>query len=109
MKILNNFPGVQHYFYSSSDNTITSDKFQRLRKVLEENGVDKEDINELTSILKSEKPNVENMQLGEKANNWLLNVFAKSINGVGKINRNLSIHSIATIIKQYYNIYDTTE
>jgi|SRR4051812_45448384 len=104
MKIAINFPNVQHYFYNPN-NIIAADNLQRLRKVLEENGIEKEDINEVATIVKLEKPDIESRQLGERANNWILKVFGKVIHGVGRINPDLTIYSLATFIKQYYNLY----
>jgi len=103
MKILNNFPKVPRYFYTSD--TIPANSLQKLRRVLEENGVEKEDINEVITIVQVEKPDPESRQLGERANNWILKVFGKVIHGVGRINRDLTVYSLATFIKQYYNLY----
>jgi hypothetical protein len=101
-----NLLNLQHYFKSSDSIVTTKGNLSRLRKTLEENRVDKEDIHELISIVKSEEPDVENRQLGERANDWILKVFGKAVNGVGKINRGLRANSLATLIKEYYGIVD---
>lgn len=77
-----------------------------LNKAMDKQGVDKEDIRELDFIVRSEIPDFENLRLGETANNWILKVFGKVLNDVGKIRRNVSAHLLASTIKQYYGIED---
>lgn len=106
MKNINTLISFQNYFRRSLDLQINKGDVNKLYKVLEMHCVEKKDIIELIAILKSEKPDYENRQLGENANDWILKVFGKVINCVGKINTSLTANSLAVFVKQYYGIWN---
>jgi hypothetical protein len=87
----------------SNSNSIQKGDLETLKKELAEQGIDSEDINNLTEILQSENPN-EDKTLGENAMNWILNISKKALNGVGKIATGVSSNLLATLIKGYYGI-----
>ncbi len=104
MKISNILVNPRNHLYRSTNTVITEGNIYQLHKALEENCVEKKDIQELIAIVKSEKPDFENWQLAEKANDWILKVFGKIVNCEGRINRTLTANSLATIVKRYYGI-----
>jgi hypothetical protein len=82
---------------------ITKNDIEKLSSELQKQGIEKEDIEELTEIVQSENPNENNM-LGERSTNWILKIIGKSLNGVGKIATGISANILATMIKGYYGI-----
>lgn len=76
----------------------------RLQKELRNQGVDEEDIKEITEIVASEEPNQEKAILGQKSNGWISKVINKSLNGVGKIASGISSNLLASLIRQYYGM-----
>jgi hypothetical protein len=76
----------------------------RLQSELRQQGIDEDDIAEISSIVIEENPNVENDRLGEKSNSWISKIINKSLNGVGKIATGISANILATIIRQYYGM-----
>lgn len=87
----------------SNSISIQKGDLESLKKELTKQGIDSEDINNLTEILQSECPN-EDKTLGENAMNWVLNLSKKALNGVGKIATGVSSNLLATLIKGYYGI-----
>jgi hypothetical protein len=87
----------------SNSNSIQKGDLESLKKELTKQGIDSEDINNLTEILQSESPN-EDKTLGENAMDWILNISKKALNGVGKIATGVSSNLLATLIKGYYGI-----
>lgn len=84
--------------------SIAKGDISRLQSELEKQGIDKEDISEISEIVTNEDPNVEKNKLGEKANSWISKIINKSLNGVGKIATGISSNILATMIKQYYGM-----
>ncbi len=84
--------------------TISKGDVQKLNTALEELGVDRSDVEELNQVIQTEIPDYENKKLGERANNWLLKIFGKSLNGIGKIATSASGNLLATMIKQFYGM-----
>lgn len=76
----------------------------RLQSEFEKQGIDKEDIQEISEIITAEQPNIEANRLGEKSNGWISKIINKSLNGVGKIATGISANVLATLIKQYYGM-----
>ncbi|MFZ4672644.1 MAG: hypothetical protein ACOYLT_11610 [Flavobacterium sp.] len=76
----------------------------RLQSEFEKHGIDKEDIQEISTIVADEQPNIEQNRLGEKSNGWISKIINKSLNGVGKIATGISVNTLATLIKQYYGM-----
>lgn len=77
---------------------------QRLQKELVQQGIEDNDIAEITEIISSEKPDEENGRLGEKSNAWISKIINKSLNGIGKIATGVSANLLATLVKQYYGM-----
>lgn len=113
-KIINNMGtiinnnGDGNILNAGNDNTfsfkanITKGDFEKLSFEFQEQGIEKEDIEELAEILKNEYPN--SNILGERSQNWILKIVGKSLNGVGKIATGISSNILATMIKNYYGI-----
>lgn len=104
MKTITRFISLPAYTSASTNSKIPQENLLRLQKVLENHGIEKKDIQGLLAIVKSEMPDVESRQLGEKVNDWILTIFGKIVNGEGRIDRTLTANFIATLIKQYYGI-----
>lgn len=77
---------------------------ERLKDELRNQGIEEEDIVDITKIVKEEQPNLENQRLGEKANSWISKIINKSLNGVGKISTGITANILATLVKQYYGL-----
>lgn len=88
------------------DSSITLYKgdIGRLQKELRNQGVDEEDIKEISEIVVSEEPNQDKAILGQKSNGWILKVINKSLNGIGKIATGISSNLLASLIRQYYGM-----
>lgn len=88
------------------DSSITLYKgdIGRLQKELRNQGVDEEDIQEISEIVVSEEPNQEKAILGQKSNGWISKVINKSLNGIGKIATGISSNLLASLIRQYYGM-----
>lgn len=87
-----------------SNVTLYKGDIARLQKELRDQGIDEADIEEISEIVASEKPNEEKAILGEKSNGWISKVINKSLNGIGKIATGISSNLIAALIKQYYGM-----
>lgn len=87
-----------------SNVTLYKGDIARLQKELRDQGIDEADIEEISEIVVSEKPNEEKEILGEKSNGWISKVINKSLNGIGKIATGISSNLIAALIKQYYGM-----
>jgi AbiTii len=85
--------------------TITKGDFQKLNDVLRKEGIDQADIDELKKIVEIEQPDEEKKILGPKANNWILGIMSKVLNGVGKISTAITANLIAAYIKGYYGMH----
>lgn len=84
--------------------TIYKNDISRLQSEMEKQGIDKDDIEEISGIIAIEEPNIEENRLGEKSNSWISKIINKSLNGVGKIATGISANILATLIKQYYGM-----
>ncbi len=84
--------------------TLYKGDVSRLQTELEKQGIDPEDIKEISEIVTSEQPIMEQNRLGEKSNGWISKIINKSLNGVGKIATGISANILATLIKQYYGM-----
>lgn len=84
--------------------TLYKGDIERLQKELRQQGIDESDVQELTEIVATEKPNEDNVRLGEKSNGWISKVINKSLNGIGKIATGISANLLATLVKQYYGM-----
>lgn len=84
--------------------TLYKGDISRLQSELEKQGIEKEDINEISEIVAIEEPIHQQNRLGEKANSWISKIINKSLNGIGKIATGISSNILATLIKQYYGM-----
>lgn len=84
--------------------TLYKGDISRLQTEFEKQGIEQEDIQEISAIITDEQPNIEQNRLGEKANSWISKIINKSLNGVGKIATGISSNILATLIKQYYGM-----
>lgn len=85
------------------DNTIQINKgdLTKLQDELRSHGIEEEDIQEISTIIAEESPDVENNRLGPKANNWISGIIGKSLNGIGKIGTAVTANLLASLIKAY--------
>jgi hypothetical protein len=92
---------------ASVTSTITIHKgdFQKLSELLRQQGIDQDDIQELKTIVDAEQPDTEKKILGPKANNWILGIMGKVLNGVGKISTAITANLIASYLKGYYGMH----
>lgn len=77
---------------------------ERLQRELAEQGIEENDITEISQIVQEEQPDVETGRLGEKSNGWISKIINKSLNGIGKIATGVSANLLATLVKQYYGM-----
>lgn len=84
--------------------TLYKGDLQRLQSELRNHGFEEAEIQELSEIVTSEKPNEADNRLGEKANSWISKSINKSLNGIGKIATGVSSNLLAAIIKGYYGM-----
>lgn len=87
-----------------SNVTLYKGDIARLQKELRNQGIDEEDIKEISEIIVSEEPNKEKAILGQKSNGWISKVVNKSLNGIGKIATGISSNLLASLIRQYYGM-----
>lgn len=84
--------------------TLYKGDIERLQKEFRKQGIEEEDIQEISAIVTAEVPNQENGRLGEKANGWISKIINKSLNGVGKIATGVSANLLAAVVKHYYGM-----
>jgi len=84
--------------------TLYKGDIGRLQRELSEQGIDENDIAEISQIVQEEQPDLENGRLGEKSNGWISKIINKSLNGIGKIATGVSANLLATLVKQYYGM-----
>ncbi|MEO8255224.1 MAG: hypothetical protein ABI554_12660 [Flavobacterium sp.] len=84
--------------------TLYKNDISRLQSEMEKQGIDKDDIEEISGIITVEEPNIKENRLGKESNNWISKIINKSLNGVGKIATGISANILATLIKQYYGM-----
>lgn len=84
-----------------NDVTITKSNFDELKAILEKNGVQENDIQELQEILIDE-PELVNNKFGSKVNAWLKNMLNKAIDGTWQIGIGTAGTLLAEAITKYY-------
>ncbi|SHL61472.1 hypothetical protein [Myroides odoratimimus] len=84
--------------------TLYKGDIERLQRELITQGIDENDIIEITEIIQAEQPDLENGRLGEKSNSWISKIINKSLNGIGKIATEVSANLLVTLVKQYYGM-----
>ena len=84
--------------------TLYKGDLKRLQNELRKHGIDETDIQEISEIVVAEKPNHDNLRLGEKSNSWISKIINKSLNGIGKIATGVSANLLATFVKHYYGM-----
>lgn len=87
-----------------NNTTLYKGDLSRIQSEFEKQGIDKEDIQEVSKIIAEEQLNTEANSLGEKSNGWISKIINKSLNGVGKVASGIFANVLATIIKQYYGL-----
>lgn len=76
----------------------------RLQEELRKQGIEEEDIAEITEIVQSEEAISNEGRLGVRTNEWISKIINKSLNGIGKIATGISANILATLLKGYYGI-----
>lgn len=84
--------------------TLYKGDTNRLQSELRKQGIEEEDIAEISEIVQNEQMNNENGRLGEKTNGWISKIINKSLNGIGKIASGISVNLLATLAKEYYGM-----
>lgn len=84
--------------------TLYKGDTNRLQDELRKQGIEEDDIAEITEIVQNEQSNTETGRLGEKTNGWISKIINKSLNGIGKIASGISVNLLATLAKEYYGI-----
>ncbi|MBE9468620.1 MAG: hypothetical protein IMY72_09940 [Bacteroidetes bacterium] len=90
---------------SSISNNVHIEKsnFDNLRKALQENFVQEEEINELKKIIE-EQPDFEKKLFGPKVNNWIQKMTNKALNGTWQVGIGVAGSILAELLKQYYGM-----
>lgn len=84
--------------------TLYKGDIERLQKELAKQGIEENDIIEISQIVQEEQPDLETGRLGVKSNGWISKIINKSLNGIGKIATGVSANLLATLVKQYYGM-----
>lgn len=84
---------------------IKKNDLDGLEKLLHNNQVAKEDIEELKEIVQTEEPDRENKRLGAKANGWISKMVNKSLDGTWAIGIGAAGKLLADGIKYYYGLF----
>ncbi|WP_294249524.1 hypothetical protein [uncultured Chryseobacterium sp.] len=92
--------------HNNIDNKVHINKgdLKNLKEELRNHGIDEVDIQEISTIIAEEQPNLESGRLGIRANEWIANIINKSLNGVGKIGTGVTANLLASLIKGYFDI-----
>jgi hypothetical protein len=73
-----------------------------LAQKLSDSQVSQQDIEELKSILESDKPNQEKGILGDKTNGWITKMISKSLDGTWQIGVGAAGGLLVEAIKTFY-------
>lgn len=89
--------------HNQIDNKVQINKgdLTKLQDELRGHGIDEADVQEITTIIAEEQPDLENDRLGPKANGWISGILNKSLNGVGKISTAVTANLLASLLKAY--------
>lgn len=87
--------------HNENNISIHKGNIERLQQELSKLGLEQEDINEISEIVKSE-PLDEKKELGERAKKWLHKIFGKVINGIGNISEGVSVELLTKLITEYH-------
>lgn len=79
--------------------------FEELAQKLSANHVAQQDIDELKSILESDKPNKEKGIFGDKTNGWISKMISKSLEGTWQIGVGAAGGLLVEVIKAFYGWY----
>lgn len=82
--------------------TVKKEDLKSFVKLLEKYNVEKEDINEITDVLKDEKPDYEKRDLGPKAKTWLTKMLSKAIQGTWDIAAGIAANLLTNALRSYY-------
>ncbi|HVI47996.1 MAG TPA: hypothetical protein VM802_24220 [Chitinophaga sp.] len=110
-QITNNFMSTNIHntgdgnFINTGDNnqntvniTIQKGDLAAFKQKLADIGVDKQNIEEISEIVQTEKP--DGASLGPKASSWLVKMYTNALSGAGKITLGAAGNLLATIVKQ---------
>ena len=93
-----------------NDSTITfnigTKDFQSLERVLEQNGVQKTDLDELKGALESENVKNPSEGFGPKVSGWIAKMMQKAASGSWQIGLGAAGNLLARAIAKYYGIGD---
>ena len=79
--------------------------FNSLQNLLERNNVQKEDIDELKTIIDTEKPDIKTARLGPKVSKWIGKMVQKCLDGTWAIGIGAAGKLLADAIKAYYGLF----
>lgn len=84
-----------------ADIRITVGDKKALAKVLKDNGVEEDDVQELMTVVDQEQPPKEG-GFGQKVNQWIVKLITKSIHLGTKVGTSVASNLIVSAIKHYY-------
>lgn len=85
--------------HNENNISIYKGNIERLQQELSKLGLEQEDINEISEIVKSE-PLDEEKGLGERAKKWLHKIFGKVIDGTGDISKGVTVELLTKLITE---------
>jgi hypothetical protein len=81
--------------------TINQGDLKALEKCLTEQGVEKDDVEDLKTAIKSE-PDLAGESFGPKVSSWIGKMISKTVDGTWKIGTTVAANLLTTVIKSYY-------
>mgnify|MGYP000918415828 CR=1 FL=1 len=81
---------------------VSNGSIDELRKVLLENGVENEDIDELESILETDTPDTNNKKFGKGVSDWIGKMISKAAQNIWEVGIGAAGSLLAQALNQYY-------
>lgn len=88
----------------STKSIISKGKIDDLKKILKENNVSDEDIDEIIEIVQNEEPDFGNKKVGNRASEWMKKMIGKSIDGSWQIGVGAAGDLVANLVGNYYGL-----
>lgn len=85
-----------------ANSIITKDNFEELREVLLIAGIEKEDVDELEEIIKTDKPDNTKMEYGPKVKTWVTKMLGKAMDSSWKMGLGAAGKLLADGLSHYY-------
>lgn len=88
----------------SANITVKKKDKVSLKRILTENGVNEQDIDELLEIIDKDEPNKGTKAFGEKVNEWIQKMIGKALNGSWQISVGAAGTLLSKLIMDYYGM-----